>query len=336
MPPDPRRGPDGTRGSQPTRLTTQLAQLVIIPALIVAAAIAAWMLFVWMASAEESLADQLVRLRGCGGGGRGPLGVQNPAYKDCWRAAFNIANRIGQIDDSAQRLDLHEDLVQILEMPGDDDASLLKTYLLVAVGRLGQPGGMSVLMRWLESPQADYRLGALKGVRLWPDRDLPRTQREARRAMPQLIRLLGDSDGDVASRAAAALGELATAADPDVQPALREALGSTRLARREVRWYAAIALARLGDERGTAIVAGTLLNREQLAREVDGITGDAAKRQMHPNTQDDIMLGALMFAADYTGDVIWDRISRLADSDPSRRVKKAALKVLLGRSSKSK
>ena len=320
--------------SPPARVTTQLAQLVVIPALIVAAAIGAWMLFVWIAGANESLKDQVVRLRGCSSGGRGPLGVQNPAYKDCWRAAFNVANLIGQIEDADDRRDLHENLVEILGAPGDEDASLLQTYLLVAVGRLGQPGGIEVLLRWLAAPQPGSRRGALKGLRLWPDHDLPRLQRASRRALSQLRRLLNDVDADVASRAAAALGELATAEDEDVRASLQEALESAGPARRNVRWHAAISLARLGDERGTAVVAGKLLDRDQLAREADGVTGDAAKRQMQSITQDDIMLGALMFAADYTGDEIFDKISRLAESDPSPNVKKAALKVLLVRRKK--
>jgi hypothetical protein len=317
----------------PSSAARQIAQLVIIPALIVLAGIGAAMLFVWVASTQESIEDQVNRMRGCGALGKGPLGFQDPRYKDCWHAAFNIANRIDQITSPRQRATLHGDLAELLaeQAASEQDESRLSAYLLMAIGRLGQDGGLPLLVRWLDSPSADGRRGALEGLMAWPDAKSPRGRRAARRALPQMTVLLADPEAEVALRAAAVLGELALPQEQQVHSALHEAMGSEGLGRRYVRWQAAVALARLGDRVGSRLVAELLLDREQLSTQPDGIVGKRAREMMRADTQDDIILSTLMVARDFTDQAVWDKIDRLAELDPSPMVKRAARQLNLER-----
>ena len=330
MPPTPDHG-EISGSTAPPGIGRKLAQLVVIPALIVMAGIGFAWLFIWIAAAEENLEDQVARLSGCIGRSKGPLGFQDPAYKDCWYAAYNVANRIEQIKDSPRRQKLNASLLQILAAAAGDDEGLMQMWLLVAIGRLGQPGAMEVLINRLNAPLAVARQGAIEGLLAWPDQQRPRRLRAAQKALPQLVKILDDEEPAVAARAAAALGELATADDQNVLAALNEALGTDSPQRRYVRWNTAVALARLGNDRGSQLVAALLLDREQLDKQPDRIRDNRRPMPMEPQTQDDIILSTLMAARDMTAEVVWDKITQLAENDQSPRIKKVARQLLLKR-----
>jgi hypothetical protein len=190
---------------------------------------------------------------------------------------------------------------------------------------------MPVLINWLDAPSPGARHGAIKGLLAWPDQDVPRSDRAARLALPKLLGLLDDSDADVAMVATAAVGELAVVPDDAAVPALVAAMDSGDLARRYVRWNAAVALARLGDKRGDQLVAGLLLDRTELARHADSVKGEHAQATMTRQTQDQIILSTLAAARDMTGQIVWDKIKHLADNDNSAQVKAAARQLLLAR-----
>ena len=330
MPGDSEPSSTSNNKGKPRGVGRQVAQLVVIPALIVVASIAAASLFVWVASARENLEDQVIRLRGCGGSGPGPWGFQDPRYKDCWRAAFNIASQIDQIQDPQQRAELSEDLVSILNEKVTSDEVLLLRWVLVAIGRLGQPGGLDVLMASMDTASVQVRQGAVEGLLAWSQHNRSGPQHPARRSLAKLVKALGDAEPLVAERAALALGHLATAQDAEVVAALAGALDSATSDRRYVGWNAAVALARLGDRRGAQLVADVLLDRAALSAE-SVVATDGDDDPMLAQTLEDILLRTLMAARRMTDPLIWDKIKELSQSDSSRRVRILARQLVLER-----
>jgi len=311
----------------------RIAQQILIPALIVVLGIGAALLFVMVASGRESIEDQVSRLPGCGGADQGLWGFQDPRYKDCWRAAFNIAGRLDQIEEPRERAHLHEQVAVLLNEPSALDAKegKLSGYLLSVVGRLGAEGGIEILARWLGAASPEGRMGAVKGLLAWPDDDRPRGERAAAEALPLVYGLLADENPDVAFLAAALVGDLALTGDQASIEALRKAMDAEGPERRYVRWQAAIGLARLGDAAGSRLVAELLLDRQELAKQADQVRQDGGRGPMRARSQDDIMLSTLMAASDFTDPVVWTKIERVAKDDPSPKVRVAARQRILER-----
>jgi len=306
----------------------QAAQLFIIPSLIVIAGMAAAMLFVWVTTHERTVRDEVALLRGCSGTGRGPMGLQDPRYKDCWYAAYNLTGRIEQLEDPAQRAELGRDLIQIVEQDVADTEGLLPYWLLVAIGRLGTDGGGAVLLGKLHADGAMTRQGALEGFLWWPDQKVERVARLARLALGSAMTLLEDDAPEVVQRSAMLLGEVGLAEDPELADRLAQVLQRDGINWRYARWAAAIALARLGDPRGSNLVATVLLSRKALAQLSQGTRDELATVTMPAPTQDEIILGALQVAEDMTDPAVMTKIRSLAAGDPSLRVKKQARDLL--------
>jgi HEAT repeat protein len=161
-----------------------------------------------------------------------------------------------------------------------------------------------------------------------------------RQAVPLLIEGAGDADSQVRIYSLWALGAIAdpagfstlTAALVDTDPGIRKtaayALGgfsdhaSAAGALRplvddpvaDVRWNAALALARLGDASGTAVLE-QMLDRRLLAQ-IPDIT---------PQQQEDAMISALNALVTLDAAVDDAVIDRLAEDDPSFKVRQAAI-----------
>lgn len=329
IPAMPEDGGEPADPPSPPSAVRQAAQLFIIPSLIVIAGMAAAMLFVWITTHERTIRDEVAALRGCSGTGRGPLGLQDPRYKDCWYAAYNLAGRIGQIEDQEQRATLSDELILILKQDVADAEGLLPYWLLVVIGRLGVAGAEAALLEKLYSEGPMTRQGALEGFLWWPDQEAARSDRTARRAVSAALDMLNDDPPEVVQRAAMLLGEVGLVEqDPGMQDRLAQVLERGGIQWRYARWSAAIALGRLGDARGSGIVAAVLLNREALARLSEGTRDAMATVSMPRATQDEIILGALNAAEDMTDPAVLTKIRALAEADPSPRVMKQARDLL--------
>lgn len=303
----------------------QMVQLVTIPAVIVVLAVGVMLLFGLLAGGRDTIDNNLARLEQDSGGGRIALGLQDPRYKERGLAAYNIATLIPGVTDPAEQKRISDRLITILNEhvgPGEKE---LHVYLLTAVGRLGQPGGLEAIVPWLSADEPASRQGAVRGVLSWPS-----AQRdEARAVLPQVLPLLGD-DPAVAAEAAAAVGELAQPGDAAAVDALRQAMNITGSDRREVQWNAAVALARLGDEQGSGFVVDVLLSPEALAKLPQATTGPAAEQTMSPAAQDRLMLSVLASARDMTDPRVWAKIADIAKGDGDYRlgVRTAALELV--------
>lgn len=326
----------------PPSFGRQMAQLVVIPAVIAIAAIGVFFMFGILAAGPDDIDDLLTRLRQPSGYGRDlPGGVQDPRYKDRWLAAMNISRLIETIDDPAEREKLSVQLVQVLNENVRDDEEMLAHWLLVAIGRLGQEGGMAALLSRLhfkaDEPVAvadgpskqqvgdKVRGGAILGVMSWPDEQ---TARDA--ALGGLVRRLNDPFDTVRTHAARAIFKLAGTSDEHMVRALRSAASAqgTDAAGRDFvhsRWHAQITLAALGDTAAAAFVANHLLNRQELAT-LPAETGSG--ETMNRDDQDRVMAAAMLCAVKITDEQVWDRIRWLAENDPSVSIRKTAIEML--------
>ena len=312
---------------KPTPWGLQMAQLIIIPALIVIACISlAWMFSV-LAGAKDDIDTHLLKLRQSSGAGKLAMGLQDPRYKDRGLAAYNIATMIRHETDPDEKLRISTALTEILEQHVAPDEYVLQDYLLRALGQLGQPGGLDTIIKRLDAPHPRIRQGAIGGVLSWPD------THEARRALGTLAARLNDDDPIVRAIAAAAVGQIAGPEDQHVIESLRSSMQNAEgLEMREARWNAAVAMAKLGDAQGGRFVADVLLDRSVLAAMPAGETGPSVEQKMTRGMADRVILSTLASVYQTDDQQIWDKITQIADNDPSRVVKTAAEKLLKSRS----
>jgi hypothetical protein len=310
----------------PPSFGLQVAQLVIIPLVIVAVAVGVSMLFGKLASVEESTANLVQKLEQSSGSGRMVAGVQDPRYKDRWLAAFNIAARIPQITKESERASLSDDLVRILDHNVGDDEGLLQLYLLPAIGQLGQPGGLDAVRGKLAASDPRVQQGAIRGILSWPSRD------EARLALPALVEVLKSNEPAVQLEAAAAVGALATPDEAYAIAGLHDLMDRTLTQSQEAHWNAAVALACLGDDRGSKYVADVLLSRDTLAKITLEAEADAPRPVSEPGmprvAQDRVILSTLASAERMNSAIVWNKIRTIADDDPSLSVRKAAIELM--------
>ncbi|MDX1682396.1 MAG: HEAT repeat domain-containing protein, partial [Phycisphaeraceae bacterium] len=321
MPGDPAEG-DEEALPPPPSFGRQMAQLVVIPAVITIACITAAIIFGLVATQPSNLENQLLRLRQSSGAGRMAGGMQDPRYKDRSLAAANIAHQLPQIKDPERRAKLAGELTEILnENIGDDEKELI-AYLLVALGRLGQPEALETIAERADSDHTLVRQHVVRGLLALSE------HQPAESILPVLLGRLKDSAPEVRAEAAAGLGALADAGDTQVIEALQAVMTDVEVTTREVKWNAAVALARLGNEGGASFVADVLLNREVLATlptdDGDGATNETLSRV----TQDRVIASTLEAIRDVDSPPIEAALKKLAAEDPQRAIKVAARKIL--------
>jgi HEAT repeat protein len=132
-------------------------------------------------------------------------------------------------------------------------------------------------------------------------------------AMPDLVRLATSTDPGLRKAAVHALGAFP---GEESKQALTGALSD---AVEDVRWNAAIALARRGDSAATPLLL-SLLDRGYLDK-VEGL---------RPDQREDTMLQAIAVAPALADPSVREALGRLRDSDPSLKVREAARKALEG------
>jgi hypothetical protein len=236
--------------------------------------------------------------------------------------------------------------VNILEKHTKSDEGDIQQFVLLALGRVWQvtPGqgamdseaavgsrlrAVGSLRGFFAAKERAPRLASILAVAMW------RGRTEARETISDLIERLGDGreDLDVRIAAAVTLGAIAARDDQRVIDALNAARAvDDRDA--ELGWNAALALARMGrdDARPTLMM---LLDRQQLAqlrvydRERD--PRNPVFRNLNELEQQRFLLNAMEAAREVKDPEVQARIQRVADSDPSTRVRTAAIELLKGK-----
>jgi HEAT repeat protein len=292
-PSDPEEGP---------RQTTPflVLQFFIFPMAIVAACVAVFVIFGLISSDAKTARDHLADVRR----GGGMFGVKR------WQAAFAFAGALeGDKGREAARKDpeLVKETVALFEESKNDDPKV-RRYLALALGRMRDPGGVPTLLAVVRDPAADQdpetlihsilALGAIGDGA----------------AVPELVRLAAHTDAGLRKAAVHALGSFDA---PEAHSALVRALDEPVA---DVRWNAALVLARKRDPAAVPVVA-KMLDRSALAA-VPDLSADQAN---------DVVLQAVSAAAALGDASLRPALERLRQSDPDLKVREAARLALAAR-----
>jgi HEAT repeat protein len=189
---------------------------------------------------------------------------------------------------------------QVRRLFQEADDPEMRRYLALVLGRTGDREALPLLVQSLDDADDRTRIYALWSLGLLGDA----------RAREPLGKALSDEDPGIRKTAAYALGELR---DPTAIPLLKPRLDD---AVTDVRWNAALSLARLGSDAGVPVLE-TMLDRRLLAQ-VPDIT---------PDQQEEAMVSAIRALAAVGGPRHKAVFASLARSDPSLKVRQAAMEA---------
>lgn len=189
---------------------------------------------------------------------------------------------------------------RVRELFAEAEEPEMRQYLALVLGRTRDREAVPLLVGALDDPDDKTRIYALWALGTLGDPS-------ARQA---LEKALSDPDPGIRKTAAFALGEAGGRA---AIPALTERLEDSVP---DVRWNAALSLAHLGSDAGVPVLE-SMLDRSLLAQ-VPGITREQ---------QDEAMISALRALASVGGAEQRALIDRLAEEDPSLKVRQAAIET---------
>jgi HEAT repeat protein len=271
-------------------------QFFIFPMAIVAVCVAVFVVFGLVATGPKDPRAILAEVRT----GGGLFNIKR------WQAAYALANALeSESDLQKARADARfvPEVVALFKetegRPGDD--LLVRRYLAVALGRLGDSRAVPELRRTVQqgasSPDAQsviyaaWALGAIGDPAATPD----------------LLALARSEDAGFRKAAVHALGSFGAAA---AREAVAAALSDPAL---DVRWNAAVALARHGDARGAPVLL-QMMDRAQLS----GVP------ELTPEQRDDAVMQAVRASAALRDQRLREALVRAKETDPSLRVREAA------------
>jgi HEAT repeat protein len=276
-------------------------QFFIFPMAIVAVCVTVFVIFGLISSDARTPRQYLAEART----GGGMFNIKR------WQAAYALANALESPKElKAAREDpkfLEEALAlyKDTEKGGGDDV-LLRRYLALVLGKVGDRRAVPELRVTLQTPNADpqtliyaaWALGAIGDAA----------------ALPELLALSESEDPGLRKTAAHALGAFD---DASARTALHRALTD---ATADVRWNAAVALGRRGDA-----AAGPVL-REMLDRKPLEANPD-----LSPEQRDDAILQAVVAASTTPDPALVPLLEALRDNDANLRVREAARAALARR-----
>lgn len=288
-------------------------QFFLIPLVVVGAAVAVYVGFRALVTDNRTATDYLMEIRTGGTDRR-------------WPAAYELSRLMA---DPKVRADgaLAPALVAAFEQSKEDPR--VRRYLALAIGRLGPPlpaDAIAALSRSLEEPDQAWNKD-------WLQRLTGGSDGEAGEARISTIWALGSSgDPGVVST----LLPLYDSADPGIRKMTVYALGAlpgdaqlatlrTALedAAVDVRWNAAVALARHGSRDGTAVI------RQMLDRQfVEQVVKRDARQDEDQDPIADVMISGLRAAAALKDDAFRAPVASLSQQDRSLKVREAAMEAL--------
>ena len=270
-------------------------QLFLIPLAVVGIAVTVYVGFRSLLADNRGAHDYLAEVRNGGSDRR-------------WPAAYELSRLMA---DPAVRADrtLGPELVKAFEATPDTDP-LVKRYLALAMGRLDPPlppQAIQVLTRALASSDGDTRISAIFALGSSGDAAVVAT----------LEPLYESPDQGIRKMVVYALGALP--GDRQIGT-LRSALQD---ATPDVRWNAAVALARKGSHDGVPVIR-QMLDRQYLEQ--------AVTREVHQDEDRDpvaeVMISGLRAAATLKDHALRPSVTSLSQQDRSMRVRQAALEAL--------
>ena len=281
---------------EPERQTTPflVLQFFIFPMAIVGVCVAVFVIFGMIASEGKGARDYLAEVR---------TGSANRR----WQAAFELSKVLqARKDPALAEPAFADELAAVFEQSASDDPRV-RRYLALALGRLGSARAIPSLVEAV-TPRAGGPV---------PD---PETQIYAiwalgaigdPKALPALLPLLHAEDPGVRKAAVHAVGAFA---DEAARTALVAALSDPVA---DVRWNAALALARRRDPRAAPVLM-EMTDRAHLAGIAD----------LTPEQREEVIEQAAAAAAGLNDPALRQTLERLRDNDSSPKIREAARRAL--------
>jgi HEAT repeat protein len=234
--------------------------------------------------------------------------VRNGGSDRRWPAAYELSRLMADPKVRADRA-LAPALVKAYVAAKDDDPRV-RQYLALAIGRLDPPlppEAVAELTRTLESTDGEARISAIWALGSSGDASI----------VPTLLPLYEAPDPGVRKMVVYALGALPGEAQITT---LRTALQDSAA---DVRWNAAVALARKGRHEGVPVLR-QMLDRQYVEQTV--------KRDVRQDEDRDpiadVMISGLRAAATLKDDALKPLVTTLSQQDRSLKVRQAAIEAL--------
>jgi len=266
-----------------------IARFFLLPLVVVLAAVGIFVVFNTMTFERRGPRDYLQEVRG---------GTANRR----WQAAFELSRSIGNLPPE-ERAELCAETLRVFETlsPRRPDDLLVRRYLVLVLGRLGEPAAVPALLQAAKAEDPDTRLYAVWAL--------------GKIGGPEgFDTVLASSQSEDAGERKMAAYVLGALGDKRAVPRLR-VLAEDRVA--DVRWNAAIALGQLGDPSGLPVLR-SMLDRPALARQAE-LSSEQAEAAMTN------AIKALVLLRDADSLPALERLSR---EDPNLRVRDAARKAV--------
>lgn len=307
-------------------------QFVVFPLLIVFLAVVIVGFFQWLGQDRRTYGEYLAEISS-GWKRKRPEAAYQLLFRladsnDALRKEANVAQTVGVFVAAKKERD---------EDPTPKAAGCqVRQYLAIVLGHLGSSEAVPALVDAVSGaePDVETRLNAT-----W---SLGRCGRGSADASHALMGLLDDPFDGQRTAAAFALGDLApTEADRARLPADELArveaiarLGRDPLAKHlsdekiDVRWNAALALSRLGDERALPTLVSMIdrKNLDSIQEDVDENHPRLTDKQ-HDKQRDDVMVNALRGILALKAVSAIERVSAVADGDRSLEVRRWAMEA---------
>jgi HEAT repeat protein len=289
-------------------------QFFLIPLAVVAITVTVYVGFRSLMTDDRRAPDYLSELRTGGSDRR-------------WPAAYELSRLMADPKVRADR-SLAPALVNAFERAKEDDPRV-RRYLALALGRLDPPlppAAIDVLMKSLDEPDQAWSPDLLSRIAGWSDIEVGEARISTIWALgssgdasvvPRLQPLYGSTDAGIRKIVVYALGAL----PGDVQVVtLRKALQDPTS---DVRWNAAVALARHGNHEGVPVLR-QMLDRQYVEQ--------AVKREVRQDEDRDpiadVMISGLRAAATLKDDTLKASVTNLSQQDRSMKVRQAAIEAL--------
>lgn len=268
-------------------------QFFIFPMAIVAVCVAVFVIFGMIASEGKGARDYVAEVR---------TGSANRR----WQAAFELSKVLqARKDKVLADPAFAEELVKVFEESRDDDPRV-RRYLALALGRLGSARAVPALV---QAAQATGKGPSDSETQIYAVWALGAIGDPA--ALPGLLELARADDAGVRKAAVHALGSFP---DPRSADALAAALADPV---EDVRWNAALALARRRDARAAPVLL-QMMDRAHLATIAD----------LTPEQREEAVEQAAAAAGSVPDPGLRGALEGLRDGDPSPKVKEAARRAL--------
>jgi HEAT repeat protein len=270
-------------------------QFFLIPLVVVGVAVLMYVGFRSMVADERNPQQYLAEIRYGGW------------YRQ-WPAAYELSQLMADPKVRADR-SLGPELVKAFDEATDADPRV-RRYLALAIGRLDPPlpqDAVATLTRSLDDQDSEARISAIWALGSSGDESV----------VPRLQPLYASSDPGIRKMVVYALGALPGDLQIDT---LRTALEDSAA---DVRWNAAVALARHGRGEGVPVLR-QMIDRSYVEQIV--------KREVNPNEDvdpiADVMISGLRAAAALKEATLRPSIEELSQQDRSLKVRQAALEAL--------